>query len=214
MLQLYGAPASGSVAVEATLTLLGIPFRVIDAETWVDVKARDKVAPANPLRQVPALIFPDGEIMTESAAILLHFADLHPESNLAPAVTDPRRRAFLRWMTYVSTSIYSLYWLKTDPGRIGFARADHERAVDAVHAVVSERWKLMDAQISPGTYLLGDTMSVLDIYVTVISRFGPWRNRFYEAAPGLTPIVKRVDADPRLQHFWERRFPFDEGWED
>jgi GST-like protein len=26
--------------------------------------------------------------------------------------------------------------------------------------------------------------------------------------------VKRVDADPRLAEFWEKRFPFAEGWEE
>lgn len=214
MLQLYGAPASGSVAVEAMLTLLDLPYHVIDAETWVDVKARDKVAPTNPLRQVPALIFPDGEVMTESAAILIHLADLHPHARLAPGIEDPHRRSFLRWMTYVSTAIYSLYWVKTDPGRIGFVRADHDRAIETLHAIVSERWRLMDAQVTPGAFILGDEMTVLDLYVTVISRFGPWRRKFYEAAPGLAPIVRRVDAEPRLLDFWDRRFPFDEGWED
>ena len=54
---------------------------------------------------------------------------------------------------------------------------------------------------------------MLDLYVTVVSRFGPWRVRFYEAAPKMTPVVRRVDAEPRLAAFWARRFPFDEGWE-
>lgn len=37
---LYGAAASGSVAVEATLTLLGIPFQLIEGETWSSEAAR------------------------------------------------------------------------------------------------------------------------------------------------------------------------------
>jgi glutathione S-transferase len=41
----------------------------------------------------------------------------------------------------------------------------------------------MDAQVSLGRYLLGDELSALDLYVTVVSRFGPWRTRRYEAAP-------------------------------
>ncbi len=116
---LYGAEGSGSIAAEAALTLLSVPYDLIEGATWAEGTARDRVAPANPMRQVPTLVFPDGEIMTESAAIL----------------------------------------------------------------------------------------------VTVVSRFGPWRNRFYEAAPKLAPVVRRVDAEPRLVEFWSRRFPFDEGWE-
>jgi GST-like protein len=72
---------------------------------------------------------------------------------------------------------------------------------------------MMDQQIAPGRYLLGDELSVLDIYVAVISRFGPWRKRFYEVAPKMAPIVRRVDDEPRLTEFWARRFPFHDGWE-
>jgi GST-like protein len=58
---------------------------------------------------------------------------------------------------------------------------------------------------------LGDELSVLDLYVTVISRFGPWRTRFYASAPKMAEVAHRVDADPRLKGFWAKRFPFDEG---
>jgi len=72
---------------------------------------------------------------------------------------------------------------------------------------------MMDQQITPGRYILGDELSVLDLYVTVISRFAPGRTRFYKSAPKMTDIVRRVDADPRLTEFWAKRFPFDDGWE-
>ena len=55
-------------------------------------------------------------------------------------------------------------------------------------------WRMMDEQITPGRYILGDEMSVLDIYVTVISRFGPWRNRFYKTAPKLSEIAPEMAA--------------------
>jgi GST-like protein len=68
----------------------------------------------------------------------------------------------------------------------------------------------MDGQLSPGDYLLGDELTVLDLYVAVVSRFGPWRERFYEVAPRMTPAVRRVDEDPRLIALWRERFPDDE----
>ena len=69
---------------------------------------------------------------------------------------------------------------------------------------------MMDQQIAPGRYILGDELSVLDLYVAVISRFAPGRARFYQSAPKMTEIVRRVDADPRLTEFWAKRFPFHE----
>jgi GST-like protein len=165
------------------------------------------------MRQIPTLVFPDGEIMTESAAILIDLADRHPGARLAPAPADPRRRQYLRWMVHVSSAIYSLHWIKPDVGRIGAPAAHRDSVVRAVHDRIAYCWQQMDAQVSPGRFLLGDDLSVLDLYVTVVSRFGPWRTRFYEAAPKMTPVVRRVDADPRLSKFWSERFPFDEGWE-
>jgi GST-like protein len=56
-------------------------------------------------------------------------------------------------------------------------------------------------------------MTVLDLYVAVVSRWGPRRVRFYEVAPRMAEVVRRVDADPRLAAFWAKRFPFFAGWE-
>ncbi|MDZ4869316.1 MAG: glutathione S-transferase family protein [Alphaproteobacteria bacterium] len=209
-LTVYGAQASGSIAVEAALTLLDIPYDLIEGATWADASARDRVAGTNPMRQIPTLIFPSGEIMTESAAILIDLADRHPKSKLAPTIDDQKRRQFLRWMLYVSSAIYSLHWIKPDVARIGAPASARDSVVDAVHNRIAFCWQNMDAQLTPGTYLLGEDLTVLDLYVTVVSRFGPWRERFTEAAPKMAPVVQRVDKDPRLTEFWAKRFPFDD----
>jgi GST-like protein len=49
---------------------------------------------------------------------------------------------------------------------------------------------------------------MLDLYVTVLSRWTPHRKRFYRVAPRMAQVVRRVDADPRLAEFWAERFPF------
>jgi GST-like protein len=209
----FGAVGSGSIPVEATLTLLGIPYELIEGITWQDEAARKRVEAVNPMRQVPALVFPSGEIMTESAAILIHLADAHPGARLAPPVGDPRRAQYLRWMSYVSSAIYALFWIKGDPMRIAASKKDARRVIDRVHDRIADCWAAMDQQITPGRYILGDALTVLDLYVTVVSRFGPWRTRFYKTAPKMAEIVRRVDADPRLQDFWAQRYPFEDGWE-
>ncbi|MGM9481671.1 glutathione S-transferase family protein [Roseateles sp. NT4] len=208
-LTLYGAAASGSVAVEATLTLLGLPYQLIEGATWAEAAARDRVATANAMRQIPTLVLPGGEVMTESAAILIYLADLHPEARLAPAVDDPKRRQFLRWMTYVSSAIYSLHWIKPDVKRIGAPESARDAVVDAVHERIAFCWSHMDSQLTPGRYLLGEELTVLDVYVAVISRFGPWRERFYAAAPRMAEVIRRVDQEPRLAALWRKRFPQD-----
>lgn len=208
-LTLYGAQASGSIAIEAALTLLGVPYSLVEGATWADDEARDRVAPVNPMRQIPTLVMPGGEIMTESAAILIYLADLHASAGLAPTPADARRPQYLRWMVYVSSAIYSLHWIKPDVRRIGAPESSRASVVDAVHERIAFCWSNMDGQLTPGKYLLGDELSVLDLYVTVVSRFGPWRDRFYEVAPRMTPVVRRVDQEPRLTAFWRERFPLE-----
>jgi GST-like protein len=213
MLKIFGAVGSGSVPIEAMLTLAGIPHAVIEAVTWEDEAARKLVETVNPLRQVPALVLPSGEVMTESAAILIHLADLHPEARLAPGLGDPARAQYLRWMVYVSAAIYAFVWIIDDPTRIGAGKEQARPMIDRIHDRRIDCWRMMDAQITPGRYILGDALSVLDLYVAVVSRFAPGRRRFNESAPKMAEIVRRVDADPRLTEFWSRRFPFNAGWE-
>jgi len=199
--------------VEAALTLLDIPYALVEGATWEEESARERVASRNPMRQIPTLVLPDGEVVTESAAILIQLAEAHPHAHLAPAADDPLRRQFLRWMVYVSSAIYSLHWIKPDVRRIGAPLELRDAVVDALHDRIAFCWGNMNAQLQPRRYLLGDQLTVLDLYVTVVSRFGPWRHRFYDVAPKLAPVVRRVDQDPRLAGFWARRFPFDGEWE-
>ncbi|HRD45811.1 MAG TPA: glutathione S-transferase family protein [Caulobacter sp.] len=215
-LTVYGAAGSGSVPVEAAMTLIGLDYEVIEGATWEqDETVLARVRAVNPLVQIPAVALAGGEILTESGAILTWLADAHPEARLGPPIGDPRRGQFLRWMTYIPASIYSLFWVRDEPGRLAGPDAEAQARVKAATAErIADCWRMMDQQITPaGDYLLGDEISVLDLYVAVVSRWGPGRNRFYSEAPGMAPVVRRVDADPRLTAFWAARFPFEPGWE-
>jgi len=205
----YGGKGTGSVPVEATLTLLGLPYRVVETTIFTEGGENDpQLRRANPMMQVPALILPNGELMTESAAILIWLADDHPEARLSPTMASHQRPAFLRWMSFVSSAIYALYWIRDDPSRI----IDDPELGKAAKERIAERflacWRIMEAQTDPGRYILGDDLTVLDLYVAVVSRWAPGRARFADAAPKLAEVAHRLDADPRLTDFWAERFPF------
>lgn len=211
----FGAAGSGSVPVEAALTLMGLPYEVVEAPAWEqDATVQATIGAVNPMRQIPALVLPSGEIMTESAAILTWLADSHPESGLAPGLSDPKRPTFLRWMSFVSASIYSHYWLRDDPSRLAETEEAQDYLLRRSTQRIADCWAMMDAQVQPGRYILGDRLTVLDLYVTVVSRFRPRRQWFYAAAPKMAEVVKRVDEDPRLKAFWAERYPFDDGWDE
>ncbi len=204
----YGAKGSGSVAVEAALTLIGRPYDVVETASWYEGEQKARIEKVNPLGQVPALVLPTGDLMTESAAILIWLAEQHPEARLAPAAGDPARPGLLRWMAYVSSAIYSLYWLRDDPSRL----VKDPAAMAQVEANAAERiagcWRMMDGQLTHGRHILGEELTVLDLYVAVVSRWTPGRERFCREAPGMAEAVRRVDQDPRLVALWAERFPF------
>lgn len=212
-IKLYGAPGFGSVAVEAAMTLLGVPYDMVDIPNDSPEAFLAAATAVNPLMQVPAMVLPSGELMTESAAMLIWLADNHPQARMAPAPDDPRRAQFLRWMVYVPAAIYAMFWVRDVPSRLA-ADAEAEKVIMArTGERIAECWRLMDEQVNPGCYILGDDLTVLDLYVTMVSRWTPRRRRFYEVAPKMSEVVRRVDADPRLAGFWAERFPFSEGWE-
>jgi GST-like protein len=209
----HGGLGTGSVMVEAALTLLGLPYDVVEAGSIAALADDAGLAAVNPMRQVPALVLPNGAVMTESAAILMWLADDHPEARLAPTMAAATRPAFLRWMSFISAQIYSLFWIRDDPTRL----CDDPAAAQKIKAATGRRitacWQAMDAQVDPGRYILGDDLTVLDLYVTVVSRWAERRRRFYEVAPKMSEVGRRVDADQRLAELWAARHPFSEGWE-
>ena len=207
---LYGGEGTGAVAVELALTLMGLRYELKDVP---DAAALEAAAEVNPMRQVPTLVFPDRTPMTESAAILIRLTELHPEAGLAPAVGDPRRPAFLRWMSFVSSAIYAHYWVKDDPLRIVSDPAQAPVIEDRLNDRIVACWAMMEAATDAGPHILGDQLTVLDLYVAVVSRFRPRRQRFYAAAPRMAEAVRRVDADPRLARVWAERYPKFEGWD-
>ncbi len=198
----YGERGWGNVAVEAGLTLIGAPYRVVDAGA-----SGPERPPQTVTAQVPVLELPGGEIITESAAILIWLADAFPQARLSPPIDSPRRPAFLRWMAFVSSSIYALYWVRDVPGRV----VDGEAAQAQVKTRLAERivrgWGLMEAGITPGPWLLGEDLTVLDLYVTVVSRWTPRGPLHDHIAPRIGAVVRRVESHPRLAALWAERFP-------
>lgn len=199
---LYGEAGSGSLAVEAALTLIGAPFRT------VEIKARARMGEDfNPLGQSPALRLATGELMTESAPILIWLAEAFPAARLGPAAGSADRPRFLRWMGFVASAIYALYWVRDEPARVTKDAGAQAEVKARLNARIAECWGVMEAGLMPGRYLLGEDLTVLDLYVAVVSRWTPRRALHETIAPRLGEVVRRVEADARLVDLWARRFP-------
>ena len=189
---LFHAPRTRSSGVLALLEELGAPYTL----HVLDRGRGENLAPAylavNPLGKVPAL--QDGSaIVTEQVAIFLHLADLFPAARLAPALDDPLRGPYLRWMIFYAASF--------EPALVDKFRG-HEAGMRAMspYASYDEMLETLFAALKPGPYLLGSTFSAADILWgsalgwTMAFKLVPPRPEFSEYAARIAerPAVKRA----------------------
>lgn len=195
----------GSAIVEAALELADLPYTVDEIHYDKPGPEQDRLRAANPLGQVPTLILPDGAVMTESAAIILHISDRAPQAGLVPAADDPLRPVFLRWLLFLVAAIYPTFTYGDDPGRwVRQEAANDLRASTDAHR--EKLWRHIETQIAAPPWWLGERFSALDIYVSVMSRWRPRRGWFAEHCPKLHGIARQVDGLPGIARTWARNY--------
>ena len=201
---MYGRRGWGSVIVEAQLEWLGLDYTYkAVGDLLRSAEARRTLAPVNPLAQVPALVLPNGQTLTESAAITLYLADMTGRDDLVPPPGSAKRPDFLRWLIFLVANVYPTYTYADEPDRFvsdAAARGGFRATVDA-----QRLYAILDATART-PWFLGDRFSALDIYVAVMTRWRPGRQWFAENTPQLHAIATRADAIPQLQAVWSRNF--------
>lgn len=161
MYRLYGSLGSGSAAVEAALAETGVEYEVVTTNTKQQAHLTESYRAINPRQQVPALRLPDGSVMTEGSAMLLHLADAYPQTGLAPAPGSSARAQHDRWLIFMAVNVYEGELRHYYPERY----SDHpDSVVDKAVAYVERHYAIVDEAIK-GPYFFGDTMTMLDIYI-------------------------------------------------
>ena len=203
---LFGARGWGSTLAEGALAWAGEPFEFVDVEGFdTPGLARDRLVAVNPLARVPTLVALDGRVLTESAAIVLHLADLHPEAGLAPAPGDPDRPAFLNRLIWFVSALYPTFTYRDYPER--WAPSAAGELVERVDAFRKSLWRQLEADAGDGPWILGETPSALDLYVAVMSHWRPRRAWLAERCPKLHAIAIRADDLPAIAAVLNRNFP-------
>lgn len=203
---LYGAPGWGSVLVEATLTWCGLPFRFEDVDGFdAPGPERDRLLALNPLAQVPTLVLPDGQVMTESVAIALWLAAEHPDARLAPPPGSAELPQFLRRMVWLVAAVYPTFTFADYPERWSPGDADglRERVVEHRKAL----WAQLESALDPRPWATGETFTALDIFICAMTRWGPRRAWFETECPKLFALARKVDEIEQLEPVWARNFP-------
>lgn len=206
--RLFASKECGSAVIEAALTITGAAWALEELEFEPSAFKSEAFLRVNPLGQVPALVLPDGAVITESAAILLTLADRFPDAGLAPPAGSDARATFNRWLVYLAVNVYGEIIRGDFPARYVADPAGHAGFTACTDAVARERFQVMETALSPAPFLLGAAMTALDPYLAMIRRWRPAKGWFAEACPKLEGAARAAEAHPAVKAAWARQ-----GWE-
>lgn len=206
MYQLYGYQNSGAAAIEAALVLCRVAFRFIDVETSAEA-ARD-LHTLNPLKQIPTLQLPDGSILTESAAILIHLGLTFPESKLLPDNPADRDQA-IRGLVFIVSNCYTAIGAIDFPERwlADADEASRQNLMVGSRARLHWHWEVFADQFSAELYLDDETPGAPDVLAAVISRWAGSREHLRRTRPGFSAWLDRIDRHPTLAPVFARHWP-------
>ncbi|HEX3501416.1 MAG TPA: glutathione S-transferase family protein [Stellaceae bacterium] len=188
-LTFYHSPNTRSSGALILLEELGAPFEL----HVLNMKAGEQRQPAylavNPLGKVPAVTHGEA-LITEQVAIFLYLADLFPQAKLAPALDDPQRGPYLRWLIYYAAAF--------EPAVVDRAmKREPAPAAMSPYGDYDTMLKTLTAQLAKGPYILGERFSAADIlWGTALS----WTTMFklVPEGPVITAYIERINARPSI----------------
>jgi GST-like protein len=197
MYKLYGWKLTGSLASEAALKEVDAEYEIIPINIRAGEQHSEEYGLINPTRQVPSLELPDGSVMTEGAAILLHIADSHPGSKLAPTPGSSERAQHDRWLFFFAVNVYEGELRKINPQDYVDSEDCAEAAKIAADRYVEKQYRIFEGSLGEGPYTFGDSFTVLDVYVWMLAQWMP--TEWLEAeCPKINRLVETAKLRPKI----------------
>lgn len=206
---LYTAKRSGAASVEVLLGTLALQVELKDATPWTEPAGPffDELKHVNPLGQLPTLITPGGEVLTESVAILWTLLERHPSEWVPPLSTRDRAQC-LRWMQFAASTVYSAVGIADYPLRWTTAGDDAARKAVEDAAVMRMKlgWDVIAAEYKSTQFFLGERPYVCDLYLANLSKWWKMRDYLRTRHPAFCDLMERVDALPEVTPVWQRHW--------
>ena len=182
---------------------MGIDYERIFVDRAAGEHKRADYLALNPNGRIPVLV--DGQIVLyETAAILVHLCDTHPQARLAPAVGTADRAHFYKWLAWMTNTLQASLMIYFYPER--WMNPGNEAGALELKAnaqqTVGVQLDLLDAHFAQhgGPWLLGGDYSALDAYAFTLCRW----TRHFSAQPArsrayLGPYLQRMLSRPAVQ---------------
>jgi glutathione S-transferase len=189
-MKLYYAPAFSSLADHIAMLEAGIQFDVVKIDIWSkQIEGGGNYMEVNPTGYVPALVFDDGEVLTENVAILAWVADRSPE--LAPQGHLGRYR-LIEMLSFIASELHKRF-----PTYLMVPEEVREPIAQEIL-----RWFSFVARRLEQGYLFGERFTVADAYLFQLAR-GAAELGFSLADP-LPDYVARIERRPAVQEALRR----------
>ena len=164
---------SGGFVVQAALEAAGAQYRLVEVEGKSARQRTPEFLKLSPLGQVPVIELPDGTVMTESAAILIHIADTLAPGRLAPDAAAPDRPAYLRWLVFMAVNIYGADLRLYYPQRYTTDESGGQAVKEAALAHMDAQFAIVDQAIGDSAFLVSDRVSTADFYLLMLAHWHP-----------------------------------------
>jgi glutathione S-transferase len=183
---LHYAPRTRSFVALWLLEELGVPYELASFDLTTGHHKRPEYLALNPMGKVPVVV-DHGTAISELGAIALYLADRYPGAKLAPAVDDPDRAAYLRWVFFASGVVEPALAEK-------FGKWD-PRPRQHAWGSFDQMLEVATRGVSGGAYLLGDRFSAADVTVSGALRFALLFGAIDKTGP-IAEYIGRVSERP------------------
>jgi glutathione S-transferase len=183
----FHSPNTRSAGVRVLLEELGAPYELRVLNMKAGEQRQADYLKVNPMGKVPAVLHGDA-LITEQVALYIYLPDAFPEAGLAPALTDPLRGPYLRWVAYYGSCF--------EPGVVDRAlKRDPAPPSMCPYGDFDTMFGTLVDQLRKGPYILGDRFSAADLLWGLSLR---WMTGFkiVEPLPEIMAYVERISSRP------------------
>lgn len=197
--KLYYSPWACSLAPHVAFHELGIDFEAQRISFAGGDLTKPEFLKLNPLGAIPVIVTPEGQPLTEGAAILQYLGDLKPEAGLLPKAGTFERAFFNSRLSFVATEMhkglgafYSLRSMASTP-------AGQEEVRKFLVDSIGERLDIVDGWLTEQPYLTGPKYSLADAYLWVVLNWAEDVKVDLAKYAAIGAFMKRVEERPAVR---------------
>lgn len=204
MYKLYWGPGSANMVVHAMLreTDAEVELIRVDGDKG-DLRTADYLK-LNPHARVPTLIYDDGKVMYESAAIAQFLAERHPETNLMPPPGHADRGLYLQWMAYLTNTLQEALMHYWHADNFIDGEGQQIRLKGKAATRIEKMAQFLDDHLAAkGPYLCGAQFYVCDYFLAMLARWTRLFDKPMHHWPHINKLVAAALARPAYRRMLE-----------